>query len=207
MARLLTEKFKVPPDVIDLEKDSTNTIENVARAITRLEEQGLPKNEFLTVSNGYHMDRITEIMKKFGLTSQPISAEQALNQRAREHAQKMRIKEESRGLDKKEVERRYQIRVNRYDTVIQRLYRTNEVIQNEMQNENKWLNAMKDMPGFWLPQVLAIRGEKLKEIVETNRQDIKSWLERHPEIGVTVGDLIEGNFDFRELLKGREVPQ
>ena len=64
------------------------------------------------------------------------------------------------------------------------------------------------MPGYWLPLALAVRGDKLRELVTTYRSEVEEWLERHPDIEVTMDDLIEGNFDYKELVtKGREIPE
>jgi len=207
MARMLKKRFNVPEEAIEIETESIKTVDNVAHALNTLEKKGLPTDNFVTVSTGYHLDRITEIMKKFNLSSRPISAEQALNDRAKEHAEKMRQRERKAGLDEEEIERRYLMRKNRYDKVIHRIYRNNETIQQEFKNEEKWLRATKEMPGYWLPLALAVKGEKLKEIVEKHREDIEEWLERHPDIELTIEDLIQGNFDYRELVKkGREMP-
>ena len=207
MAQMLRERFNVPDDAIYTEASSVNTIENIAHALTALQEQGVKCDDFVTVSTGYHMDRITEIMNKFNLKSQPISAEEALNRRAEEHADMMRERDVASALDSQEIEKRYEIRKGRYDRAIHGIYRTNEVIQKEFAAEGKWLNAMKEVPGFWIPQTLAVQGDKLKEIVSIYRPVIEEWLERHPDMEVTIEDLIEGNFDYKELTrKGRELP-
>ncbi len=207
MANMLIKRFHVPEEAIINESQSTNTIENTAHALTNLEKQGLPTNEFVTVSTGYHMDRITEIMNRFGLKSQPISAEQALNNRSLEHAEEMKQKDIKKGLQTKEIEKNYLMRKGRYDRVIQRIYRTNEQIKNEIKNEGKWLNAMREIPGYWIPQTIAVRGNKLKEVVDTHREKIEEWLARHPDMGVSMEDLIIGNFEYKKLVeKGREMP-
>lgn len=208
MARMLVEQFHVPQQDIITESQSTNTIENTAHALTNLEKQGLPTDEFVTVSTGYHMDRITEIMKKFNLVSQPISAEEGLNMRALEHAEKMKQKDIEKGLSPQDVEKNYLMRRGRYSRSVERIKRANEGMQNQIKSESKWLSAMRENPGFWIPQTLAVRGSKLKEIVDMHREDIEAWLARHPDIEIGVDDLLIGNFDFNELVShGRELPK
>lgn len=208
MKDFLTKKFNVPEEAIVIEDKSIKTIDNVAHALNSLDEQNLPTDDFLTVSTGYHMDRITDIMEKFGLKSQPKTAEEALNQRAREHAEKMREKERAHGnLSEKEIEQNYQANISRYERIVQRLKRNNQQIVGEIKDEPLLIKTMKEMPGFWLPLALAVRGDKLKELVDTHRDDIEAWLGRHPDIGLTAEDLITTNFDYMDLVnKGREKP-
>ncbi|MCX6808392.1 MAG: YdcF family protein [Candidatus Berkelbacteria bacterium] len=208
MADFLEKKFNVPRSAIVTETLSTKTVDNVAHALNQLQQKGAPCDNFLTVSTGYHMDRITNIMEKFNLHSQPVSAEAGLNERALEHAMKMKAKEIEKGMDPIEIERRFQIRKRRYEKVLEKLHRVNEKIKQEVGAEETWLNAMKEIPGYWLPLALAVRGDKLKELTEVHKEEIEAWLERHPDIGVTFDDIVLGNFDYMELVaKGREMPK
>jgi len=208
MAELLRKKFKVPEEAIVIEDQSIKTVDNVAHALNSLQESGLPTDNFLTLSTGFHMDRVTSIMQKFGLESLPKTAEEALNDRALEHAEKIRQRERERGvLSEQEIEKNYQMQKSRYERVVERFKRNNEVIKNEINEEPTYVRAMQEKPGFWLPLALAVRGEKLKELVETHRTDIEDWLARHPDIDMGIEDLMLGNFDYRELVnKGREKP-
>lgn len=207
MREFLISRFKVPEEALLFEDQSFKTVDNVAHALNELDGKGLPTNDFLTVSTGYHMDRINEIMGKFGLKSQPISAEQALNSRALEHAERMREREVAKGLDPETIEKNFLARKGLYDRAIHRIYRRNETIQNEFKAEEKWLKSTQEMPGYWLPLALAVRGDKLRELVTTHHSAIEEWLNRHPDIGMTTEDLIEGNFDYKDLVnKGREMP-
>ncbi len=209
MAQLLIKKFKVPEEAIITEDQSFKTVDNVGHALNSLQERNLPTNNFLTVSTGYHMDRVSEIMNKFGLNSQPISAEEALHSRSVSHANSLREREMHEGkLSQEEIEKNYQANIGRYDRAIQRLKATNEVIQNEIMDEPIYTKAMKERPGFWLPLALSVRGDKLRELVETHKTDIQSWLDRHADLGITIEDLIAGNFDYKELVqKAREKAQ
>lgn len=207
MAVFLRERFHVPEENILFENQSFKTVDNVAHALNELENKGLSTNDFLTVSTGYHMDRISEIMSKFDLESRPISAEQALNSRALEHANKMKEREIAAGKDSETIKKNFLARKGLYDRAIHRIYRNNETIQSEFKDENRWLKATQEMPGYWLPLALAVRGDKLRELVTIHRSAIEEWLSRHPNIGMTVEDLIEGNFDYKDLVKkGREMP-
>lgn len=175
MAQLLIKKFHVPEDAIVIETRSVKTVDNVAHALNALQERGLPADDFIVLSTGFHMDRITEIMKKFGLQSLPKTAEEALNQRAQEHAEKIKQREIEKGvLSNQEIEKNYQMQKSRYERVIERFKRTNEVIKNEINEEPTYLKAMRERPGFWLPLALAVRGEKLEELVQTHRTDIET---------------------------------
>jgi len=179
----------------------------VAHALNELDSQGLSTDNFLTVSTGYHMDRISEIMGKYNLKSQPVSAEEALNSRALEHAENMKQKDIEKGLTTIEVEKRFLERKGKYDRAIHRIYRNNKQIQGEFEAEEKWRKATEEMPGYWLPLALAVRGDKLRDLVETHRVEIEAWLGRHPDINLNEEDLIEGNFDYRQLVEqGREMP-
>lgn len=206
MAKFVQDKFKVPSENIVTENQSFKTVDNVAHALNSLEAKGLPMDDFLTVSTGYHMDRISEIMSKYDLKSQPVSAEEGLNQRALEHAEKMKQRDIEKGLASQEVEKRFLERRGKYDRAIHRIYRSNEQIQNEFEAEEKWRKAMK-MPGYWLPLALAVRGNKLKELVTEHKTELDDWLSRHPDIELSSEDLIEGNFDYKKLVEeGREMP-
>lgn len=206
MAKFVQDKFKVPSENIVTENQSFKTVDNVAHALNNLEAKGLPMDDFLTVSTGYHMDRISEIMSKYGLKSQSVSAEEGLNLRALEHAEKMKQRDIQKGLTTQEVEKRFLERKGKYDRAIHRIYRTNEIIQSEFKAEEKWRKAM-EMPGYWLPLALAVRGDKLKELVTEHKTELDDWLSRHPDIELSSEDLIEGNFDYKQLVeKGREMP-
>jgi uncharacterized SAM-binding protein YcdF (DUF218 family) len=207
MRDFLIKFFRVPPESIVIEDKSIKTVDNVAHALNSLDGQGLPTDDFVTVSTSYHMERISDIMNKFGLKSAPVSAESALKSRSRQHADRTKVKESMLGLPEAEIERRYQYRLHRYDRFTEKLRLSDPVIVNELRDEPKWQEAMQQW-GYWGPLALAVRGEKLREIVENNRPDIESWLARHPDIGVSLEDIIEGNFDYLELVnKGREVPK
>jgi len=209
MAKFLMEKFGVPEEAIEVEEKSIKTVDNVAHALNVLQEKNLPTDNFLVVSTGYHMDRIGSIMEKFGLKYQPKTAEEELNDRARVHAEKMREIERRNGaLNEEEIAKNYQMQKSRYERVVQRFKRDNASIAGQMRNEPTYLKAMQERPGFWLPLALAVRGEKLGELVDTHRKEIETWLERHPDMNVTIEDLIAGDFDYHELVaKGREMPQ
>ncbi len=208
MKTFLEQRFSVPESAIVLEDapGSIKTVDNVGLAINSIEQKGLPTDDFITVSTGFHLDRITQTMDRYGLKSQPVSAEVGLSQRAKEHAELMKQKDIEKGLSAKEIEHNYVLRLGRYDRFLERVKLKSDSFKNELRDEPKWQEAMNNW-GYWGPLALAVRGEKLKEVVETNRDDIKSWLSRHPEIELTIEDLIEGNFDYRELVeKGRELP-
>lgn len=196
----------VPEEAMVFEYKSTKTVDNMAHALNELQAQGLPTDDFVTVSTGYHMERITDIMRKFGLKSAPVGAELGLLSRAKETADRMKEVDIQNGLPADRVEANYQKRLHWYDDVMEALKLTSPNLQGELRDESKWQEAMKQW-GYWGPLALAIRGPKLREIVEKNQEDIEAWLERHPDMGVTLGDLLEGNFDYMELVaKGREVP-
>lgn len=210
MRDFLVNDLGVPGEHVVFEDKSTKTVDNVGHALNVLNEKNpghdAGKDSYVTVSTGYHMARITEIMKKFGLKSAPVGAEWGLLSRAEEHAKKMRTKEVMTGLTKAQIEKNYEMRLHRYDRYVERLSLTNPTFVGELENEGKWLDAMQYW-GYWGPLALAVRGDKLNEIIENNREDIESWLERHPEIEMSIEDIIEGNFDYMELVrKGREVP-
>lgn len=206
--RYVQERFNVPEEDLLIEDDpgSIKTVDNVALALNAMEKQGLPTDNFITVSTGFHLQRITEIMNRFDIPSQPVSAETALGRITGEHAEKMREVEIGKGLSEDEVQRRYLERIGKYDRMLERLKLKSADFQKELQDEPKWQEAMKNW-GYYGPLLLAVRGKKLHEIIERDKDEIQAWLDRHPDIVVTIEDLIEGNFDYRELVeKGREVP-
>ena len=138
--------------------------------------------------------------------SAPVGAELALLSRAKETADRMRQEDIETGLSEEKIEKNYQIRLHWYDKMMEVLRLTSENLQGELRDEPKWQEAMNSW-GYWGPLALAVRGDKLKELIEKNKEDIESWLQRHPDIDVTMDDLIEGNFDYMDLVKkGREVP-
>ncbi len=207
MRGYLVDELGVPEDAVVFENQSTKTVDNVGHALNELQQQGLPTDDFVTVSTGYHMQRISSIMEKFGLRSAPVPAEEGLRLRAEEHARKMRQRDIEKGLSSEEVEKNYKMRSQRYDRYMEKMRLEDPAMVAELENEEKWQEAMNDW-GYWGPLALAVRGPKLKEIVEQNKDDIEAWLQRHPDIDLTVADLIEGNYDYMELVsKGREVPQ
>jgi len=206
MRDYLVNELGIPADKVIFENKSTKTVDNVGHALNELHDKGLPEDNFVTVSTWYHMRRIADIMKKFGLNSAAVGAEEGLRSRAQEHANKMKQREIEKGLSQEQIDKNYQMRLHRYDRMMERLSLKDPGLISELQNEDKWLEAMKDW-GYWGPLALAVRGPKLKEIVEQNKDDIEAWITRHPDLGVTIEDLVEGNFDYMELVtKGREIP-
>lgn len=224
MCEMLMKRFKVPENAIVVSNQFIKTVDEVPQDLKELERRGIPAKEFVTISTGYHLERISDIMNKFGLNSAPISAEEALNDRTRNHADKMKEKLsrkrerlvaqgvpsqklEDLGLTPAQIERHYLTMRHRYDKVINALKLKDPILVNELRNEPKWQKSMEDW-GYWGPLALAVRGDKLKELVEKYQGDITAWLDRHPNLDVTIEDLIEGNFNYRELAeKGRELPE
>lgn len=206
MREMLLRRYQVPEGAIMLENQSFKTVDNVAHALNEMEGQGVKVENFVTVSTGYHLERIQKIMKIFNLKSAPVPAEEMLNARAREHAEKMKARDIARGLSSGEVEKNYQMRANRYERLINRLKGRDPVILSELQDEPKWSKAMENW-GYWGPLALAVRGEKLKALVDQHQDEVESWLGRHPELEVTMEDIIAGNFDYRELCRAREMPK
>lgn len=214
MRDYLVNDLGVPEEKVVFENQSTKTVDNVGHALNALNEEKKAKEEaenageenYVTVSTGYHMRRIAEIMKKFNIKSAAVSAEWGLQSRAKEHAEKMRQRELTLGVPIEKVDQNYNIRLTRYDRLINKMSLKDPSMVSELKNEDKWLDAMKQW-GYWGPLALAVKGEKLREIVENNRSDIEEWLQRHSDLGVTIDDLIEGNFEYMDLVnKGREVP-
>lgn len=210
MKEFLVTRFQIPEEAIVLEDEpgSIKTVDNVGLAINALNEQQLASENFVTVSTGFHLDRISKIMEKYGLKSQPVSAEQGLAGIARDHAEKMKQIDVSNGLTTDLVEKNYLHRLGLYDRYLERIkLKDTQIYQKELKDEPKWQEAMNNW-GYYGPLLLAVRGEKLKEIVGKDKDQILAWLDRHPDIEVTIEDLIEGNFNYRELVeKGREMPQ
>lgn len=218
MREMLIRKFRVPESAVEFENQSFRTVDNVAHALNVLAEKNLPRDNFITVSTGYHMDRISQIMKNFGLSSQPVSAEAGLNARARAHADRMKKSEVERAasldenekiaqkLTQPEIDRRWLRRAQQYASVVERIKLSNQTIRDELATEPRWQKAMENW-AYWGPLALALKGDTLKKFVQDNRGEIESWLERKPDINVTIEDIMLGNFDYRELVKkGREVP-
>lgn len=207
MRGYLVDELGVPEDAVVFENQSTKTVDNVGHALNELQQQGLPTDDFVTVSTGYHMKRISSIMGKFNLRGAPVPAEEGLRLRAEEHARKMRQRDIEKGLSGEEVEKNYKMRSQRYDRYMEKMRLSDPAMVAELENEEKWQEAMNDW-GYWGPLALAVRGPKLREVVERNKDDIEAWLQRHPDIELTVADLVEGNYDYMKLVeKGREVPQ
>lgn len=209
MRDFLERHFKVPRDcmIIEDRPGSTKTVDNVGLALNALEQKRLPAERFVTVSTGYHLERITKIMNKFGLESQPVSAEQELNERALQHAEKMKQRELESGLySLDEVQRRFLARKSRFDRVINKLKLKDPRFIKELENESKWQEAMNNW-GYWGPLALCIKGDRLNSLVNEHKEDIINWLDRHPELHLSFEDLMLGNFNYREVVeKAREMP-
>jgi len=197
----------VPEEAMIFENKSTKTVDNIAHALNELRAKGLPTDEFVTVTTGYHAKRVSVIMQKFHLKHASVGAEWALMSRAKETADAMREKDTAAGLPLEKIEQNYQFHLHWYDEVIEALKLTSPNLRGELRDEPKWLKATEKEWGYWGPLALAVRGPELKQVVEENAPDIEAWLARHPDMGVTMEDLMEGNFDYMELVaKGREVP-
>lgn len=214
MRDYLTRHFDIPEEAILLEDrsqpikpGSLKTVDNVGLAVNSLEEKGYSSDNFITVSTGFHMDRISKIMEKYGLKSQPVSAESALSLRSQEHADKMLEREKASGMiSESEMQKRYLERRGKYDRMLERIKLSDPVFQQELKDEPKWQEAMNNW-GYWGPLALAVKGDKLKELISTHREEIEAWLKRHPDLEVSIEDLIVGNFNYRDLVeKAREIP-
>lgn len=216
MANMLQKRFKVPTEAIVTENRSTKTVDNVGYALQELKdiEDQKPENpkrdlsdlNFLCVSTGYHLERIQKIMDKMGLKSNALSAEQALNGRAEQFALRMADKERARGVDEATVVKNLDIRKSRYEKAIQRVFQVNQGLQSQMATESKYVGAMDNF-GFWGPLALkSLPAEELLEFSQKYQSDIEQWLSRHPELELTIEDILENNFDPGEIVKARELP-
>lgn len=217
MAQMLIKRFKVPVEAIVTENQSTKTVDNIGYALQELRkiEDQLPEGQrkdvtdlnFLCVSTGYHTERIKNIMDKFGLASEVLSAESALNSRAEQFALKMAQKEKARGVNAETIEKNMDIRKSRYANALQRIFQVNQGLQSQMAAEPKYVGAMDNF-GFWGPLALkSLPAEELLEFGQKYKTEIEQWLGRHSELGLSVEDILESNFDPNEIINAREVPR
>lgn len=209
MKAYLVDRLNVPEEAIILEDEpgSSKTVDNVGLALNTLDRENLKSDNFITVSTAFHLERITKIMDRYGLKSEPVYAEKMLAEISKDHAEKMKEKDIKKGLSEDEINKNYNHRIGLYPRMLEKIMIKDQTYFNELKNEPKWNEAMEKW-GYYGPLLLSVKGERLKQLVARDKDQTEAWLERHPDIDVTIEDLIEGNFDYRNLVeKGREMPQ
>lgn len=160
---MLLKRFNMPESAVLYENQSIKTVDNVAHTLNLIDAKQLPISEFVTVSTGYYLDRISKIMDKFSLKSQPIAAESALRQRCQAHAGKMRLVDTEHGLDRRAVEQNYLRRLNRYDRAIEKVKLTEDSMITNLRYEKKWQDEMSNW-GYWGPLALAVRNDSFTDL-------------------------------------------
>lgn len=124
--------------VIVLEDQATNTIENVANVCNIIDQNKEKYQNLAVLTNEYHLDRAKELMGKFKLETEGVSAEEKLKDRSA-----------------------------KYQRVLDRFFNS-PGYQDRLAGERRWTAGLKDLPRYWFPQAMAVNDpDRLSEIMES----------------------------------------
>lgn len=141
-AGYLLERAGFQKDQIDqaiiLEDKATNTIENVANVCNIIDQNKEKYQNLAVLTNEYHLDRAKELMGKFKLKTEGISAEDKLKDRSA-----------------------------KYQKVLDRFFNS-PGYQDRLAGERRWTAGLKDLPRYWFPQAMAVNDpDRLSKIMES----------------------------------------
>lgn len=141
-ARHLMQKAGIKDEEIDraiiLEDKATNTIENVANVCNIIDQNPEEYQNLAILSNEYHLDRAQELLKKFNLEAESVSAEEKLRGRS-----------------------------EKYQKVLDRFFES-PGYQTRLAGERRWAAGLKEIPRYWFPQAMAVENpERLYQIMES----------------------------------------
>jgi len=141
-AQHLLEETGIPPEesekAIILEDKTTNTIENVANICNIIDQNPEEYQSLAILSNEYHLDRAQELLKKFDLKAENVSAEEKLKERS-----------------------------EKYQKVLDNFF-TSPGYQQRLAGERRWTAGLKEIPRYWFPQAVAVENsDRLYQIMES----------------------------------------
>lgn len=141
-AQKMLSKAGIPDERIEqaiiLEDRATNTIENVANVCNIIDEKPQEYQSLAILSNEYHLDRAQELLKKFNLEAESVSAEEKLGERS-----------------------------GKYQKVLDRFF-ASPGYQKRLAGEKRWTAGLKELPRYWFPQAMAVNNpDRLYQIMES----------------------------------------
>ncbi|MFH1855086.1 MAG: YdcF family protein [bacterium] len=194
MARYVMDKFGIPEDAIVVEDKAANTIENIARSLTPIDQKpGEFKNGIGYIGSVHHEARIRKMVKLFGLEGPTMSSAEVLDQsRARAEA----------GAPENERVHRNLAHYRKY------LEATldpdkNPTYRKRLVEEERWSHGLDKTPSYFLPQLRFIENEgRLKSILKAEK--LAEYLKQHGIDDIDLADAAE----LRGILAGisREIP-
>ena len=123
---------------IILEDKATNTIENVANVCNIIDQNPDEFRHIAVLTNEYHLKRAQVLMKKFGLKTEGIAAEEKLKERS-----------------------------SKYQPVIDKFFSSGDY-HKKLAGERRWLAGLESVPRYWFPQAMAVDNpERLYQIMES----------------------------------------
>lgn len=130
------------PERIDqaivLEDKASNTIENVANVCNIIDQDKERYQNLAVLSNGYHLDRAQRLLRKFGLETKGISAEEKM----------------------KDYSPKYQKMIDKF--------LASDEYQSRLAGERRFKAGLKDIPRYWFPQAVAVEDpDRLYAIMES----------------------------------------
>jgi len=136
-ASFILKKAGIAEDEIEraiiLEDKATNTIENIANICNIIDANPDQFQNLAVLTNQYHVDRNQEILGKFNLSAEGISAEDLLKSRS-----------------------------HKYDRIVEGFFNS-PGYQDKLAGEMRWNKGLKEMPAYWHPQAWAVDDPKRME--------------------------------------------
>lgn len=183
MKRILIERLNVPKGDILCDELSVTTTDNFAEALNILEKAGLPTDNFLVISDGFHIERVMAESSRYSKKFTPMATETSLLLRSLALADKRKKTDQEQryetGETSQEIEERYEQTLSRWKDVYEgRWGGSPEAKAKTVADDVRGLPETQKVWSVWGPHTLTINDtEKLEEFLDLglNEQYNKSY--------------------------------
>lgn len=180
-----------------LEDKATNTIENFAHTINLLTADKEKYANIAFMSNGFHIDRIVKLAKKFLVEGQGISSEPEISQRDNRYKKIADI-----FLDKETNKKYYEEVIATQDKEDRRISETRFFDPDAAdKGEKRWSRGLDDIPAYWLPNVAVMESTQLREVLAA--ENVLNYLS---ENGIQVDQISDDELVRHLKSIPREIP-
>lgn len=142
------KELKERLEKIKLEDKATNSIENFANVINKMDSSGKEYKDIGLLSNNFHTERLKKLAKKFQIKGREVSTEEKLKKRSRHY--------------ERFLSKACSLKNPKYKKILQ--------------SEERWKRGVDEMPLYFLPQAVYINRERLERIYEENQETINESL-------------------------------
>jgi len=192
MARYVVEKFGIPQEAIIVEDKAANTIENISRSLTPIDQNPDQFARLGFLGSHHHVRRIEKMVELFGLEGPTMSSAAVLDRSRAESADRPR-------------DQRVHRRMERYRQYLETTLNPdlNPTYHKRLMEEERWSYGLDNKPSYFLPQLRFIEDDKrLKSILRGEK--LAKYLEQYGIEDIETADAGK----LRQILGGiiREIP-